>query len=327
MSISPRVDRFIEFLAVADAGSVSAAARELGIPRATLSRRLSALEDALQVRLIHRETRQIGLTEAGALLAERARVVVSSAEEALRAVQATQARPAGLLRVSTPPAYLFTELLLGFAKAHLDVELQVVGTPTLVDLVADRVDVALRAGEVRQAGLVVRRLWNDRTSLVAAPRYLETRAPLTDAQQLKKHTCILGFESDWQPRRGWPLRTGGRVPVNSALTAHDVMVHLSGALAGYGIALLPESITAPYVKKGELVRVLTDQIGGNLRMSIVFTDRKYMPANVRAFIDYTVAFYEADPFPDGLRTAAWLMPPTGAVGAPDTVDVFPSLKV
>lgn len=305
----PRVDGLVEFLAIVDAGSVSAAARDLGVPRATLSRRLTALEDALQVRLIRRETRQIGLTHAGELLAQRARGVVSAIEDAVLAVQAAQGNVSGVLRLSTPPLYLFHDLLLRFGLAHPEVEIQASGTPTTIDLVAEGVDVAMRAGSLRTDGLVARRLWNDPISPVAAPGYLDEHGRPTTPDDLVQHECIVSFEHAWQPHRTWPLKAGGRVPIHPRFACHDHLFQLTGAIAGYGLALLPDRLSQPYVDSGQLERVLPDVVGGMNPMSLVFPDRKYMPAQVRAFIDFTVDYFENSPYPDGQRIDRRLLPP------------------
>jgi DNA-binding transcriptional LysR family regulator len=291
MARVPRIDSLVEFLAVVDAGSVSATARNLDIPRATLSRRISALEASLQTRLLHRDSRQMGLTHAGELLAEHARGVVASAEEAVLAVQSAQHEPTGRLRISMPPVHLFQGLLVAFKRAYPALELQLVGTPAVTDLVAEGVDVAIRAGTVRNEGLIARRLWTDRTSIVASRDYLGRHGRPSTPDDLAGHSCLRDYERTWRPRRAWPLREGGTVPVDGSFTCHDAFMRLHLALAGDGLALLPDGMTQPYVDSGQLERLLTEEVGGTLVMSIVLPERKYMPSAVRAFLDFTVDYY------------------------------------
>ena len=307
----PKIDHLVEFVAVVDAGSISAASRVLGVPRATLSRRLTALEEELQVKLIHRETRKLGLTHAGELLMEQARAVVSSAEEAWRAVRQVQDVPRGRLRVSMPPAHLFSDLLAGFGRAFPQIETHVIGTPHMVDLVAEGVDVALRTGlpHTLGTGLISRKLWSEDTQLVASPAYLDGRGRPTEVEHLTGHDCIVGFGEGWQPSPQFPLHDGGMVRVQSRFVTRDPFTRLVVALQGGGIALLGSGMTSAYVESGQLEPLLVGVVGSTRLTSLVFPERKYLPSRVRAFIDFTVDFYEADPYPGGHRVQPSLFPP------------------
>ncbi|MEN0066192.1 MAG: LysR family transcriptional regulator [Myxococcota bacterium] len=297
----PKIDHLVDFVAVVDAGSISAAARTLGIPRATLSRRLTALEQDLKVKLIRRETRQIGLTHAGEVLLARARALVATAEETWHAVQQIHEKPAGRLRLSLPPAVIFSDLLVQFGQAFPEIELQAIGTPVLVDMVAEGVDVALRSGIIRTDGLIARRLWSERYGLVASPAYLEARGRLKTVDKLARHNCIVGFGESWQPALSFPLHSGGQVPVHSHFACQDPFTQLVAALDGMGIALLPLDMTKAYVESGQLERILPHDIGFDKPTSLVFPDREFLPSPVRAFIDFTVQFFADGPYPGGHR--------------------------
>ncbi|MEM6927817.1 MAG: LysR family transcriptional regulator [Myxococcota bacterium] len=304
----PKMDHLVEFVSVVDAGSISAAARSLGMPRATLSRRLTALEQDLRVKLVHRDSRKLTLTHAGELLVDRARKLVASADEAWAAVRQAQEGPSGRLRLSLPPTVLFSDLLVAFRRSHPDVELQVVGTPRVLDLVAEGIDVALRSGPILADGLIARLLWSEQQSLVASPDYLAAHGRPTGVEQLGRHEFVVGFEEGWKPTLTMPLRAGGTVLVKSGFVCHDPLTHLVAVLESQGLALLPTRLTAPYVDSGQLERVLVDAVGMDKPTSLVFPDRELLPSQVRAFIDFTVAFYQDGPYAGGLRVHPRLLP-------------------
>ncbi|MFT4703601.1 MAG: DNA-binding transcriptional LysR family regulator [Bradymonadia bacterium] len=287
----PSADRLVEFVTIVDAGSISGAARELGLPRTTVSRRIKRLEEELDVRLLHRETRRLALTHAGELLLERARCVVEDTAAAWRAVAQADDEPRGRLRVSLPPATLHHGLIFGFVDAYPQVDLELASSTRHVDLLADRVDVALRFGGTLDPGLIARRLATDRSSAVAAPQYLAREGRPRDVTDLVGHRCLLTFARDWRRAERWPLRDGGTVMVAGGLVSDEVPLRLQAALRGLGIALLPDSLTKPYRDSGQLEFVCPDELGVTTSASIVFPERKFVPLQVRAFIDYAVAFY------------------------------------
>lgn len=284
----PSADRLEEFVVIVDAGSISAAARVLELPRATLSRRISGLEQELGVRLFHRQTRRLDLTHAGTLLLERARCVVEDAAAAWRAVETLDETPRGRLRVSLPPTELFHALLLGFCRAYPEVVLEVAATPRNVDLLENKVDVAIRFGGATPPDMIVRQLGRDRIVAVASPRYLEAHHPIRTPDDLAEHSCLLAFEGDWKPATRWPLLSGDAVTVGGTLVSDEGPLRLRAALAGLGITLLPEPLCAPYVESGQLRQVLPTQLGAQTTAILVFPEREFIPKQVRAFIDYTV---------------------------------------
>lgn len=294
--MNPSTDRLHEFVAVVDAGSISAAARALGLPRATLSRRLSGLEDELGVRLLHRETRRLVLTHAGEQLIGRARRLVEASTEAWQAVRRLDDTPRGRLRVSVPPSGLLHRALVDFAAAHPAIELQVVATPRHVDLIAEGVDVALRFGAALDPGLIARRLWADRLSVAASPGWLDRRGRPDAPADLAGCPGVVGFAEGGRPRSTWPLRGGGAIDVAGHFVSNDLSLRLQAALAGLGPALLPDPLTAPYRATGQLERVLPEQVGATTAVTLVYVERAFLLPQVRAFIDHTVAAY-ADGIP------------------------------
>jgi DNA-binding transcriptional LysR family regulator len=285
-------DRLHEFTAIVDAGSISGASRVLEIPRATLSRRMSALEAELGVRLIHRETRRLVLTPAGEELYSRAQRVVADTEAAWASVRACDDVPRGPLRVSVADSRIAqADLFVEFARDHPEVRLEVSVTPRHVDLVAEGIDVAVRIGTVNGESLVARRLWSTRSFPVASPEYLERRGTPRRPNELAKHDCIVGFAGEQTPQRTWPRLDGGSVPVGVRFASSGIDLRIAAAERGLGIALLPQLPIAEQLRDGRLVPVLDGVVGLEIPMSLVFAEREFMPPRMRLFIDRAIEFF------------------------------------
>lgn len=285
-------------VAVVELGSLTAAGEQLGLPRATLSRRLSRLEDQLGTRLVHRTTRRITPTEAGLMLYQRARPIIEAVAAATDAVRAGDGVPRGLLRVTVPPDSGLSGLFAAFLDAHPGVQLQVFATTRHVDLVAEGVDVALRAGTLRGASLVSRRLYRLRMIAVASRSYAEQRGLPADPSELVDHACLVRFEHGERPRRQWPLRDGSTVAVHARYASNDLRMLLGAVRIGAGIALLPQPAIAHALDTGALVAVLPDTLGPMREGGIwvVYPDRRLMPPRVRAFISFAVEWAQSHPF-------------------------------
>mgnify|MGYP002631710664 CR=1 FL=1 len=294
---------FEEFVAVARAGSVSAAARTLGVPRASLSRRLSGLEERLGVLLLHRSTRRLVLTDAGQELFRRATRIVDQTRDALDAVQRLDGVPRGLLKVSIPPdgGERFAELIATYIGRYPEVEVEVLATARHVDLVAEGVDVAVRAGRVIDNSLVGRRLPGTQLVAVASPEYLARRGAPQSVADLADHDCILGFLRGERPARTWPLTDGGQVEVRGRISTNGLLLAIHLCKLGQGIAILPASIIWQELVEGRLVRVLPDHIGTQGSIMVVYPEREFLDPKVRAFVDCVVEWSQAYPLgcPDG----------------------------
>jgi DNA-binding transcriptional LysR family regulator len=292
--MNPSLDRLCEFVAIVDAGSVSEAARALQLQRTSLSRRLSALETELGVRLMHRQTRRLVLTPAGEELYGRASRVVSEARAALEAVRLLDDVPRGSLRVSVPDDRMaHAGLFVRFAEEFPFVRLQVSLTPRHVDLVAEGIDVALRFGRVTNESLVVRHLWSTHSLAVASPAYLERRGTPRRAAALAEHDCIVGFGGGENPVSAWPLLSGGSTPVFARFATSALDLTISAAERGLGLALLPKGAVYKQLRKGSLVPVLEDVVGSETPLNLVFVDREFMPPPMRLFIDRAIAYFDA----------------------------------
>lgn len=288
----PSSERLSEFAAVVAAGSISAAARELDLPRATLSRRISGLEAELGVRLLHRSTRRLVLTPAGEELSRRARRIVADASAAWDAVRRLDDVPRGLLRVSTTGSVL-DELFVQFVAEFPEVDLEVRETTRHVDLIGEGVDVAVRFGTVRDPNLIVRKVASGRRVVVGSPDYLRRRGHPADPAELREHDCVVDFGGDFAPRRTWPLLAGGAVEVTGPLAGNATRLLAQAARSGLGLALLPWPLVADDVRSGALIVVLESSVGADASASLVYADREYIDPKVRVFVDRAVPVLEA----------------------------------
>jgi DNA-binding transcriptional LysR family regulator len=284
----PSADRLREFAQIVANGSITGAAKSLDVPRATLSRRLSNLEHELGVRLMHRQTRKLVLTDAGRELHRRAMRINADTIEAWDAVRQLDDTPRGLLRVSVS-AGLDPDLFLDFLRDYPKVTLEVRKTTRHVDLIGEGVDVAVRFGPVKDPNLYVRRVTTVRSVIVAAPAYVHKRGAPTHPRELTHHDCVLGITGDWIPTRVWPLLDGGNVPVQGRLVANDVVLMHAAALRGDGLVLLPEPIIAADIRAGRLMTLLDSQVGTEGPVSLVYADREYIDPKVRVFVDRAAA--------------------------------------
>jgi len=289
-------DGFEEFVAIVDQDSVTGAAEALGLPRPTVSKRLARLEERLGAQLIHRTTRRMRLTKQGEVLYERARRVVHAAREAEAAVQRHDEQPRGMLRVSIPPRVpedVFSGWMSDFLGAYPEVRLDLVGSESHVDLVAEGFDVALFYGAIEDESLVSRTLATNREIAVASPEYLREHGVPTDVSELAIHECIVGYKGSNVPESRWPLLEGGWVNVGGKFTTNHDGLRLHAALRHVGITLLIEQFTTEHLASGRLVPVLPDVIGRTGKARLVYPRREFLEPKVRAFVDFIASKVEA----------------------------------
>lgn len=282
----------LAFVRVVAAKSVSRAALELGIPRATVSRRLARLEERLGVRLIQRTTRSLSLTEAGTTLYRSAQLALDAIAQAEDSVRRSDTLVRGPLRVSMPPMmdHSLQAAICDFATTHPEVQLQVHFASHYVDLRSGGYHLALRAGTNLEAGLVGRTLLRMPLLAVASPDYLALHGTPKSGRDLRHHRCLLGFARGELPESTWPLLRGGDLRVTGTFVSNALPLLASAAVAGLGIGLLPRQTVANELRSSTLVQVLPKTIGGEARLAIVYVEREFMLPQVRAFIDALVAW-------------------------------------
>lgn len=278
------------FARVVAEGSLTAAADKLGLPKSTVSRRLSRLEEQLGERLLLRTTRRLNITEFGAALLDHARQLESEVEAVAALAESRQARPSGRLRVSMPSDFanlLLTDMLAAFAALHPGVTLELDLSPRRVDLLGENFDLAIRLGDLPDdALLAARRLAVFSWGLYAAPAYLAEHGEPQAPDDLHRH-CALRLLARTGDAIRWNLLRGEQrwegVPPGS-ITANSPELLIRFACAGAGITTVPEYFAAPHVQRGELRRVLPDWHPPSIAAWAVFPGRRLMPAKTRAFL-------------------------------------------
>jgi DNA-binding transcriptional LysR family regulator len=243
------------FVAVADAGGVSPAARRLGLPKSIVSRRLARLESELGAVLLTRTTRGAALTEAGATFREHAARVCAEMETARDSI-APEGDVRGLLRVSAPLSFGPTHIapvLAELARRHPHLQVHASYTDRKVDLVAEGFDVAIRLGYLSDSSLIARRIRSFRGRLVASPAYLAAHGTPTTPEDVANHAALMQGTETWQLKDGDRVRT---VHPHGRFKADNGQALVSAALAGLGIAALPDFLIDEHLASGALVPVL-----------------------------------------------------------------------
>lgn len=279
------------FVEVVKARGFRSAAQALGMPNSTLSRRIGALEKAIGLRLLHRTTRRIELTEAGQLYFERCKRIVDDARLAHEQLGELLAEPAGVLRASFPVDFAvlyLTPLIVEFANRYPKLTFDFELTSRRVDLVSEPFDVAIRMGESADSQLVARRLATFRNHLYASPRYLERAGEPREPDDLRRHECLSVRRND-----AWVLNDGKRrveVPVGARYTVNSVGMIRQLAVHDGGIVRLPEEVVADDVAAGRLRHVLPGWEGAPVPV-YAMTETRLLPAKTQHFIEFLRAHF------------------------------------
>ncbi|KQY82426.1 LysR family transcriptional regulator [Pelomonas sp. Root1444] len=278
------------FVEVARAKGFRRAADLLDMPNSTLSRRITELERQVGVRLFHRTTRKVELTEAGSAYFRRCEGLVAEARVAHEALLDVAERPSGVLRVSMPVDLAITYLaapLRVFAERYPLIDFELDLTARRVDLVADGFDLAIRLGEppATPSSLIARRLGAVKRQLYASPHYLKAAPPLEQPRDLARHSCIMLVSAR---QAGWTLHGQGQqltVPVSGRYAMNSLGMCRAFARLGLGIAVMGPEDTEAERHAGELVRVLPDWALAPLAVHAI-TESRLLPSRVRLFVDF-----------------------------------------
>jgi DNA-binding transcriptional LysR family regulator len=285
------------FVRVVESGSFTGAARALGLPKSSVSRRVSALEKTLRVRLVQRSTRSLVLTEAGRMYFERTRAALGGVHEANTAVGDMNQEVAGLIRFTAggDNTGMLAGLFAEFLARHPKVQIEALLTSRRVDLVGEGFDLALRAGPLVDSTLVVRRLGTSDHYLFASPAYLRKHGKPRRVSDLVRHRFVLFGP----PHERGQLRLTGpdgeeTVKINGPLILDDMSFAADAIAAGVGIGLLPEAYYGWMWKGGrrsphrDLVRLLPDYNLTGSEISLVSPPTAYEPTRLTLFRDFLV---------------------------------------
>jgi DNA-binding transcriptional LysR family regulator len=279
------------FVRVAELGSFTKAADELGISKAAASKYVTRLEQRLSARLLHRTTRRLGLTEAGEALYARSRSALAELAEAENDVAQLTGKPRGLLRVTAPSYFGVTMLAPRLGEFHErcpDVGLDLDLSERIVDIVKERFDVAIRISAMPDSNLVATRLMPCPTALVASPAYLKRRGTPTTPADLAAHEGI-GYSIVKSPNvlsfRG-PRGRAIAVTVQSSIRCNNDFFIKQLALDGLGLAFFPRFFVEGEIASGRLVQVLADYPGPELSLNALYETRRHLLPKVAAFLSF-----------------------------------------
>ncbi len=289
------------FVKVAAAGSLSAAGRAMGISQTMVTKHIAALEARLGIKLFHRSTRRLSITEAGRNYLEASERILVDIEAADAAVAADRVEPRGLLRLNVPVSFgtrQIAPLLSEFTRRHPLVTIELGLNDRLVDLADEGWDLAIRIGSLSNSSLVARRIAPCRTVVCAAPSYLAARGKPRTVSSLAEHNCLGYTLSSTTGVDRWAFGAKGDiiVSVSGSLRANNGEALRTAAIAGQGLAYLPTFIVADDMRAGTLVALELDQptveFGG---IYAVFLPDRHPAAKVRAFINFIANRFAPEP--------------------------------
>ncbi len=281
---------------LARAGGMSAAARELDVTPAAVSKRLAQIEARLSVRLFNRSTRRLSLTAEGEVYLENARRILGEIDDLDALIASRQAAPRGLLKVNAPLGFgrsYIAPAIAEFAQKYPEVSLQLQLTDRPADFVREAFDVAVRFGDLPDTSLIARKIAPNRRLVCASPGYLKKHGTPATPHDLARHQCIVLRQNEaayglWRFTRG---RRSETVKVRGNLSSNDGEVTLTWGLAGLGILQRAEWDLARYLRSGRLVQVLEDYALPQADIYAVFPERHHLSAKVRVFVDFLVAYF------------------------------------
>ncbi len=282
------------FVQVVRCGSFAEAARRLGVPPNTLSRRMAQLEAQLGARLMQRSTRKLSLSSAGQDFHDRCASAVDGLIDAGQALMTSQQAPSGLVRVAAPADFFdffLMDWLAEFLDDHPLVRVEFVLSDSRSDLIAERIDVAIRGGILEDSSLLARKVLDaGKDVLVASPGYIAARGAPQTLQDLLAHDCLAFAHPSGRVtwRLTGPQGEDAEVQVAGRLTGNTAQVLRKAALAGLGIALLPAAMTSRELRAGWLVPVLGQFHRQGHGVHLVYASRRHLPPAVSAFIDMVI---------------------------------------
>lgn len=299
------------FSTLVRSGSFSAAARELNVTTAAVSKRMSQLEARLGARLLHRTTRRIGLTPEGEMYLSNARRILAEIDDLEQMIGNAVSAPKGLLRVNATLGFgrsHVAPLVSDFARRHPEVEVQLqltVNPPLLVD---DAYDVCIRFGEPPDSRLISRRIASNRRLICASPAYLKRHGMPRVPSDLEHHNCI-GIRQGDEGYGIWHLKSGQRtetVKVRGSLSTNDGAIAVNWALEGHGVLMRAEWDIVKYLQSGRLQQVLPNWQTPEADIYAVFPYEVQTAARVRAFVDFVAsAFSDAELYDEAVARWSW----------------------
>lgn len=286
------------FVQAAETMSFSEAGRNLGVSSSTVGKSVSRLEERLGVRLFHRSTRSIRLTAEGSMFLERCRRILSEVEAAELELSEARLNPRGRLRISMPlVGMLVMPAITAFMHRYPDIELDVDFSDRMVDVIEEGFDVVMRTGEPADSRLMSRTLGCYQLKLVASPGYLEASGVPEAPVDLVQHACLHHRFPSTGRLEPWPLKSSTDTPILSppvTMICNTSTALMDVALAGLGIACLPDFMVRPSLSTGQLHLVLEQHIVHQGTFRLLWPSSKFLSSKIRVFIDFMAETLFAD---------------------------------
>ncbi len=286
------------FVTVVDLGSQSAAADHLDLSRPVVSRYLAELEDWVGARLLHRTTRKLSLTTAGSETLPRCRQMLELSDDLQAAGTVPEDAPRGLLRISVSTSFgqaqlasAITEYVARYPGVSVDLQM----LDRTVNLVDERIDLAIRTSNDLDPNLIARRLTVCRSVICASPAYLRRYPAPQQVEELTRHNCLT---HSYFGKSLWHFEQDGEqlsMPVQGNISANEASTLMQAAIAGAGIAMLPTYQAGRSIRSGELVRLLPTAEPRTLNIYAVYASRKHMPSALRSLLDFLVERFPEEP--------------------------------
>ena len=297
------------FVKVAERRSFVRAAHELGITQSGVSNAIKRIEDQTGTRLLARTTRRVSLTEDGAAFYERCRQALADLEEAELVLKTAQLKPSGTLRVDMPVSFgrlKIVPLLGAFQAQYPDVRLRLTFADRYIDLIEEGVDVCVRFGPLHDSSLIARRLTTTQFKIVGAPRYFARHGRPKVPEDLAEHNCLVFMSRDTRRTRDWIFAAAdGELTLTpkASMSFSDGAAVCEAACAGYGLAQLHDYYLDTEIARGKLISVLDKFNPEPNRIWLVYPQTRHLTPNVRAFVDFMAAQFQAPRAPKPTRSS------------------------
>ena len=280
------LNELLIFTRVVQTQSFTAAARVLGMPKSSVSRKISDLEDRLGARLLQRTTRKLGLTDVGRTYYERCARIVQEVEEADQAVGRMQAAPCGRLRITAPLSFgMLGPIVAEFLQRYPDIQVELVCTDRRIDLVEEGFDVAIRAGHLDDSTLIARSLGTIERVLVASPGYLKRHGSPHAPAELEHHACItFGAGTDSEVWQLYAAERKTEVRISPRFCVNDFDMMREAARLGTGIAWIPKFVCIPDLRAGRLRQILPDFCSAAVPVHAIYPTTRHLSPKVLAFL-------------------------------------------
>lgn len=288
------------FVQIVKEGTLSGAARELGVTPAAVSKRLARLEEAVGVPLLNRTTRRLSVTDAGELYYANALRILAELEDLERLLSQDRAAPKGLLRVNAPLGFgrtYITPIVSNFVKRYPEVEVQLQLSDHPLSLVDESYDIGIRFGDVPDARVIATKIADNRRLVCAAPSYLKQHGVPRVPNDLARFNCIVLRQNDaaygtWRFTKGRQTET---VKVRGTLSSNDGEVALNWALDGHGLLLRAEWDIAKYLRSGRLQIVLEDYATPPADIHAIYPEKHKLSPKVKVFVEFLAASFQGPP--------------------------------